>query len=468
MVLTPIQRAFCAARTGRDIILKPRRVYITTLEVAYDLWWFFNVRGARVVIVCQTTDDHGVRDELAEMVRQLLESLREHVAFSLDVENARNLAWHARDARLHIIEAGASLDTARGRGRGITVNRLHATEMASWRHGVETMTVLQNAMPQDVRFGSATIESTPRGAAGPYFERWSSAVDGKGNFRPHFFPWYEHPDYRVALEPGEAVTARAEWERQLLGQGVAPEAVKWRRLQIADQGEDVVAQEYPNDPISCFLLSGRCFFDARLCHEQLARCAPPAAVEQRGMLRIWDKPKPGAQYVIGADTAEGGGGDPSAAVVFERGTGQHCATLHGQFIPWDFAAALVGLSTYYNRALIAPERNNHGHAVIQAIQRGYGAGARLYTHRDDKPGWLTNEVTRAPMLDALDASHRRGTFATPDRTLIEQMSRFVVGDNGKAEATQGAHDDAVMAAAIGWAVLTRPRVRRDFGVLVPR
>lgn len=467
MQLTPLQRAYCARRTSRDIILKPRRVYITTLEVAYDLWWFFTVRGARVIVTCQTSDDHGIRDELAEMIRVMLESLREHIDIRLDVENNLRLGWHARDARLRIVEAGATLETARGRGRGITVNRLHATELAAWRHGIETMTVLLNAMPQDARYGSVTIESTPRGAAGYYFERWQAAVEGRGNFTAQFFPWYEHEEYRTALSEGEVIQAADEAERHLLARGVPPEALKWRRLQVADQGADQIAQEYPNDPTSCFLLSGRCFFDARLCNAQLLQCAPPIAVEQRGMLRIWEKPRKGSAYVIGADTAEGGGGDPSAALVFERGTGAHVASLHGQFIPWDFAQALVSLSTYYNGAVIAPERNNHGHAVIQAVQRGYGAGRRLYVHRDGKPGWLTNELTRSPMLDALDASHRRGTFRTPDRTLVEQMSRFVVSDDGKAEATKGSHDDLVMAGAIGWAVLTRPLVRRDFSALVP-
>jgi hypothetical protein len=476
MRLTGIQRAYNASRTTRDIILKPRRVYMTTLEVARDLWWFLTKRGARVIIVCQSADDHGTRDEIADMLRTMLESLREHFPIKLDIENNLRLAWYERDSRLRIVEAGATLDTARTRGRGITVNRLHATEFAAWRHGVETLTVLLNAMPQDPKQGEVVIESTPRGATGPYHERWQDAVSGKGNFTAQFFPWYHHEAYRAPLDPDERLSPENEEEQRLFVLGVSPEAIKWRRKQIADQGADVIAQEYPSDPETCFLLSGREFFDSKVTIALLANAKPPEKTYPlRGSgvhatLRVWGKPERGVQYCIGADTSMGGGGDDSGATVREFGTGVEVAKISGQIKPGEFAGILAKLGVTYNVAVIAVERNGEsGGATIDRLVNVIRY-PRVFHDRDKKPGWLTSTMSRPAALAALEQGHRDGTWRTLDKPTLQQMKVFVWRDkpNGqaKAEAAPNEKDDLIMCEAVCWDVLRRPiaKVTRDLDI----
>lgn len=467
LTLNEIQRAYCRARTGRDVALKPRQVGFTTLEQARDIFHFLTRPGARVVATCQSMTDHTPRKVLAKNYDVMFGSL-ERLGIRLNWKTKTGSEWvlDDRDASLRIIEAGASEAAAEKKGRAGTITRLHLTETAFYEYADATLNALLECVPAP-EFGSEIVsESTPNGAHGTFYRQCKSAIAGTSGFRFHFFPWFSAREYAVPLDEGERVEPRNERERLLVERyGLRPEQLKWYQRKVASRGDaELVAQEYPNDPDTCFLVSGRCFFDLALIAEAIAGAAEPIAVEDRGRLRIWQQPQRGSSYVIGADTAEGGGGDPSAALVYERGTGQHVATMHGQYIPWDFAGALVALGRRYNGAAIAPERNNHGHAVIQAMQREHRYG-RLYVHHDGKPGWLTNEASRAPMLDALDASHRRGTFNTNDTAFLGQMRTFVITDSGKAEAAKGEQDDLIMGGAIGWAVLTRPGVHRDMSAL---
>jgi hypothetical protein len=140
--------------------------------------------------------------------------------------------------------------------------------------------------------------------------------------------------------------------------------------------------------------------------------------------------------------------------MYRRSTGEHVATLDGQFPPHMAAEAAVELCEEYNGALIAPERNNHGHAVLQAIETlGY---EYIYQHTDERLGWLTNAVTRPVMLDALEDAHRSGLWSSPDEHVLAQFRKFVVSERGKPEAARGEFDDLVLAAAIGWAVRSLP------------
>jgi hypothetical protein len=456
MVLTNVQQTYCASRTSRDIICKPRQIFFTTLESARDLWWFLVKPGARVVLVCQSQTDMATLKDIAEKFRIFVDCLRGlGVQFEFGRETLTEWTMPKRDASLRIIQAGASEASAEKKGRGGTINRLHFTEAAFFEWASNTFNSLQESVPTE---GSEIVnESTPNGASGFYFEQWKAAVKGKSAFRPHFFPWWLHPEYKTPLDAGEFFQPENDFEQNLLLKGVSPESLKWYRGKVLGKGGNraLVEQEYPSDPQTCFLLSGRCFFDLEKLSSDMARAREPLVKEDHDRLLIWKKPEEGKSYVIGADTSEGTGGNESAALVYERGSGTHCATLRGQFIPYDFAVKLDELGRRYNEAILAPERNNHGHAVLVVLERDKKY-PRIYKHWDSKHGWHTNEASRPMMLDELDASHRRGSWKTFDAAGLAQMHDFVLDERGRAAASAGSDDDWVLAAAIGWAVLQQP------------
>jgi hypothetical protein len=138
------------------------------------------------------------------------------------------------------------------------------------------------------------------------------------------------------------------------------------------------------------------------------------------------------------------------------------ATLHGQFPPWEMARAAAQVGRMYSNASIAVERNNHGHAVLQALEKDQKY-SNIYRALDQKLGWLNTETTRTAALDALEDAHRLGHALTADEKVLGEMLVFIVNAKGKAEAAKGAHDDLVLSYAIGWDVIRRPAAARGMG-----
>lgn len=468
--LTWVQQQYNANRTARDIILKPRQVGVTTLEAARDIWFFLTKPGARVVVVCQSQTDQAPFKDVSEKFRLFFDSLaRAGLRLEFGRESFGEWSLPKRDSTLRIIQAGASEAAAAKKGRAGTVNRLHITEAAFFEHAETTFNSILESVPGP-EFGSEVVnESTPNGVGGFYYEQWQSAVRHENGYTPHFFRWWEHPEYSVEMSHGETVSPSNDLEKKLSALGVKSEQLKWYRRKSAEKGKDLTSQEYPSDPDSCFLVSGRSFFDPDLVTAHMRAAKPPLRVEAHGALRVWKEPVKGAQYVIGADTAEGLSGDGTkeagdycAAPIFDRETGEHVATLHGHWTPGDFARVLAATGTTYNDALIAVERNNHGHAVLLGLEREQKY-RYIYRHDDDKLGWPTNQMTRPVVLDKLDDGHRQGFFRTNDTLMLGEMRTFVVTGGGRAEAAKGAHDDLVMGGAIAWTVRGKPLPPRGIG-----
>lgn len=449
-----IQRALEDARTGRDIVLKPRQVGLTTWELARDLWIFLTREAVRVVIVVQTDSDHKPLRETSEKIRLMLESL--NTAFPWRAQTVSQ--WSLGDSMLSIVEAGASEAKAQKQGRGGTIHRLHITELAFFEFARETLNAILEAVPQSAE---VCIESTANGASGVFYERYQRARIGDGDYHAHFFRWHDHAEYRTTLKPDETIEPITPREYELVDRyGASLEQLKWYRNKVADKGQDLVDQEYPLDEETCWLSAGRQFFDRARSVELKSLTRPPIAIE--GDLHVFEQPIRGATYVVVADPSEGVGGDPGAAVVYGRG-GKHVATLHGQFPTWKMGELLDAVGRKYNTAVVVVERNNHGHAVIQALEfppksenqrRPY---PKLYRGTDGRIGWVTTEITRSAALEALESGHRGGEWSTPDARVLGEMLTFVVNKHGKPEAQAGSHDDLVLATAIMWSLLRTTR-----------
>lgn len=462
--LNPIQRKYNATRTARDIVLKPRQIGFTTLELARDIHRFVTVPGARVVVVVQSLTDHGPLKQVSSAIRVMLEGLKtEGVELRFRTETLSEWVLADRDASLRIVEAGASEAAAEKKGRSGTITRLHLTETAFYEYAEATLNALLECVPGP-EFGSEiVIESTANGAAGMYYDQYQAASKGTSGFRAHFYPWWEQPEYSLPLEPEEVIEPASDREAAMMRDGATRENLKWYRRKVAEKKrQDLVDQEYPSDPETCFLIAGRTFFDRDITVALRGRTRDPIATEMAGQLRIWKQPEKGKTYVATVDPSEGVGGDPGAVIVNERDTGEHVATLHGQFPVGELANRADAIGRRYNTALLVVERNNHGHAVLNALLDPPRSTTRarypnVYCGTDRRPGWYSTEVSRSAALDKLEDAHRNGTWWTPDVKVIGEMLTFVIDTKGKAAATSGAHDDLVMPTVIGWDVLSQPR-----------
>jgi hypothetical protein len=290
------------------------------------------------------------------------------------------------------------------------------------------------------------LESTPNGAAGCFYDEWQRAEE-KGAHK-HFFPWWWEPSYRRE-HPAVAKFTEEEAALRKLHK-LSSKQVAFRR-EVQANLRNLAPQEFAEDPSSCFLASGDCVFDLKMIEERRAEVIPPSRVRDNGRLQIWFAPQRGREYIIGCDPAGGGtSGDYACAEVIDRKSGMQCAELRGHWPPRELAARIAELATEYNEALLAVERNNHGHAVLAYLTstRRYD---NLYSAGDD-PGWMTTTFTRPLMLESFAAALSDPSSRIYSRALLEECKTFVRRENGTPGAAAGAHDDCIIAMAIALAV----------------
>jgi len=173
-------------------------------------------------------------------------------------------------------------------------------------------------------------------------------------------------------------------------------------------------------------------------------------MRDNGRLMNWLPAQTGREYVIGVDPAGGGAeGDYSCAEVIDRELGTQCAELHGHYPPRELARKLVDLGKEYNRALLAVEKNNHGHGVLACLRMMECPNVFMQKGQD---GWLTSAISRPAMIENLAAalSEEPTLFRSP--RLLNECRTFVRYADGNTGAAPGTHDDCVMALAIAWAV----------------
>lgn len=196
-----------------------------------------------------------------------------------------------------------------------------------------------------------------------------------------------------------------------------------------------------------------------------------------GPLKIWEMPQEGHKYVIGSDVAEGkmrdmassrkrdmlmamtsDQPDYSASIVLDMETGKHCASWHGTMSPAQYAIAVMGLGYWYNMALLAPERNNHGIVLVQAFHdRRYPHIYRKHVDPGtitnspvlDTLGWTTSAVSRPLLITRIAEMITHYPDFTRDKELVSELRTMEVDlATGTPRGKGRNKDDRVLALGI--------------------
>jgi len=329
-------------------------------------------------------------------------------------------------------------------GRGLTIHNLHCSEVARWlRDPAEVLASLRAAVPPD---GEIVLESTPNGAGGVFYEEWQHA--NETGYARHFFPWWYDDEYREESDASDVRPLTPEEEDLVRRAELTKEQIAWRRNNRA-QLRKLAAQEYAEDPISCFLASGECVFELEAIDRAFETTPVPVLVRENGRLEIWLRPRPERQYIIGVDPAGGGTeGDYACAEVIDRQTAMQCAELHGHYSPRELAMKLIDLARTYNEALLVVERNNHGYGVLANLR---AAGYEKVFRDGSQDGWLTSAVTKPAMIENLAAILSIKPELFQSERLLAECRTFVRRADSGSGSNSGSHDDCVMAMAIALA-----------------
>nr|WP_038224851.1 terminase [Vibrio sp. ER1A] len=403
--------------------------------------------------------------------------------------------------------------------RSGTLQFLHISELGKIcaKYPQKAEEVKTGSMPTVHTGSKCFIESTAEGAAGYYYElcnlaqeqQQSGAPLGPKDFNFRFIPWYTHPNY-IATVPSTGFKQSKYFKDYFAAVETAmkitlsEERRQWYMETYHKYGEKT-KQEYPSTPQEAFLTSGRRVFNAIQCMAAEGRCKKPLLIYEvnpetgkmsdvrnevnstkkgeelvkglMGYLLIWELPDEGQDYALGADVAEGLEHRDRSSLDVLDAQGRQVAHWFGHLDTDQFAKIINHIGRFYNKAYVGPERNNHGHAVLNKLRDIYPL-SRIYTEeyhdRDDdreetqRIGWLTTRASKPIIITNLNEDLRHETDGIQWIGTIREMNTYVYDSKGSTNAIDGAFDDQVMSYAIAKEMVVRmPRTPKKINTPRP-
>lgn len=257
---------------------------------------------------------------------------------------------------------------------------------------------------------------------------YRAAKRGENGWHPVFLPWSVHPGRDLAWYSAQRLDA-----------------------QTRTGALDDLYEQYPATDEQALAPRQK---DKRLALAWIENCASTssATVTVQGMpalpgMAVYQLPQPGRRYMIGADSAEGNpSSDDSVACVVDAVSWEQVATLAGKLEPGTFAGQIRQVASYYNRATVMPERQNHGHATILALQ-AFGDVTVAYG-LDGRPGWNSDERGKVLMYDLTAEALQNGSCRVACSETRSQLANI---ENNTLRAPSGLKDDYADAFALALA-----------------
>jgi hypothetical protein len=486
----------------RAIMLKCRQWGGSTFV---ESWYYHKIsyrKGKRAVIM---TEADMSRDNLFNMVKTFHENAPKAVRPMTRASNEKALIFDTpKGSAVKGLRSRYDVKTCESKGGlGITTHYIHLSEYAFFKDAsLNTVAGLLESVPSEYPAILGTqiiIESTANGVGGIFYNTWkeSEQQEAEGKVPEYlriFIPWFFHSEYK--RNPSEAeleeikgtLSDDEEWllKQELpSGRMVSYAQLKWRRWKISTlvppvgfSKEEFFKQWYPATAEEAFIYSGKQVFPASEVRATLEECYSPMLVgdfnmhtgriekHPKGLVKIWEKPKPGCKYVIGGDVAEGlANGDFSSLDVLKLPYGQQVAQVHGKVDPDTFGELAYHLGIYYHKALMGIESNNHGLTTITALKKknypNLYQREKLDANADGRKtktaGWLTTKKSKYKIIDQLRGALRDGETGICCKETLSEMGDYTIheGDNGTMTygAKLGCFDDRVMSLAIGLEML---------------
>lgn len=409
-------------------------------------------------------------------------------------------------------------------GRSGTYQFLLVTEVAYLSdEGVANADEVLAGLLKCVPYEADTIiieESTAKGAIGYFYDKFTTAItfdefrQGRNGVVRLFAAWFEFADSRL-VPISEGINGwddLSDHERGLAEKwGLDLEQVAWMRWALREECKgdwDRFLQDYPFDPETAFLKSGRGMFSTSSLEwqEKVANLRPrefgylqyneradriqwTRTDEAQARSVRWETPIPGCRYLIAVDTMTGadqtGGQDPDSHAVFVLRDGymkqsewhEPAVVMRNMMAPavkpgslccwWgiDVLEEEVWRMARYWQALICPEMNmDRGLVELLKLRGDVDIYQReMFNRRESEVtkalGWMTDVRTRPMILEGLAGRLREagrggmGGLEVRCPWAIKQMKNFVVKANGRAEASAGHHDDDVLSLGIACQLL---------------
>lgn len=473
------------------VILKPRQKGASTCAQALT---YHHMRKHENLSGSLMGDIAGTSDKVFEIYRRYAEN----DTFPWD-DTGTNLADNGNLADLIKLNTGSAYgkETAgsKNAGRSGTIQVGNMTETAFWTttgRGDPALAYLQSLYDGD-NLSLVVADSTPNGPQGWFYNTWVQ----DNEWAKVFAAWFEFSDSVIPFDSEDQLkhfkdTMTDDEHSEMDRFDVNYEQLHWRRRVLQDKCNGDLSkfrQEYPSDAEECFLMSSRPRFHVDILKKmekstkkqksevgtvniqnegETATFKP----DSRGFCKVWNHPHEDDKYVISVDTCtgedqqqQGLAADPDyhSVQVWRSGyddiNGDYhvprLVALHHSRVDIGYLAEEVfALSLYFGKALVIPEVNNSGLALVRYLL-DYGVPCYRRRRMNDSSGmveksfgWSTDKITRKTVIDHLASEILDENLDIPCEEVLKEMRTFVVNERGKPEAAPGHHDDHVLAAAI--------------------
>ena len=400
------------------MMLKARQLGMSWLCLSYALWLMI-FRPVATILLMSKRDDEAVellQERLMKMYAELPAWMRARVV----------VRQSAHDFMLSNGSRAKAFPTSGGRSYTASFVLLDEADFLPDLSGT------LNALRPTVDAGGQLVmistvdKSEP---TSPFKQIFRSAwYHGDGEYNPVFLPWDVRPERTPA------------WYAQV--------AVDMRKQTATD---DSLWQEYPatvEQALAPLQLSKRIPFAwLEKCQERAPRVWSGKGAPAVPGLVVWRPPESGRAYMCGADPAEGNpNSDDSACTVIDAESWEEVASFRGKYEPEIFAGYLDLVGQWYNQAPVMPERNNHGHALILALQTS--GKLQVLKGPDNKEGWLSSERGKTLMYDLAAQVVHDGDTVLRTGELVSQLASL---EAETLRAPSGLMDDLADSFALALA-----------------
>ncbi len=475
--LNGIQQRYHDAKDDEDIVLKSRKVGISTYEVLDGFHDLLFRPYSKSLVICHIQTS---TEELFSKLRFAYDNLPDFLRPAFDTFTQKKVVLketpYGEDLR-----SGYQIGTAGSEdfGRGGDISKVHMSEYAFYRDPTK---IWASVMAACVPGAKKSIESTANGY-NDFHAHWKRAVEHESSFKPHFFAWHEDATCVSPAIPSFLAQLPDQDQEYIKRFDLSPEQATfyfWQRDR-GGFGKHKTHQEFPSTPQEAFVASSETVFDIELINKieaKLAKRKKEAAgkfvqeTRENGSFIIWRQPVRGWRYVIGADASKGvAGGDYSCAIVLDNDSGEQVAEMHGRWPPDIFSTKLAELGEMYNNALLAVEYDRFGAAILERLQILHHYPNIYYERRFDKAvkryvigqlGWVPTPKAKTQIIMELQSALRREDIIVNSEGFLEECHTFVhIGERkmagmpskmgaiaGKAGTEQAKRDDRIIAMAL--------------------
>lgn len=412
LALKPAQLAFVRARSHRNLVLKARQLGFSTAIQASLLYDSLRQTARTITLAHKIESTQALRRMADRFYFGLDPAIRPERQYA----NASLTTYPALGSENVIATAGGY-----GVARGMSLRYQHWSEVAWWRDSEDIVAgLLQAGDPEWV-----VAESTPNGATGWFYQKCMEALDGSSEWKLHFFPWWWDSEY-VADVPEDFEPDDEEQDLQARHSLSLPQ-LAWRRLKRREM-KRLFLQEYPEDPVQCFLLSGNGYFIDVLGSWAVGQPAP----------------QPSQTCIAGLDW--GKSTDYTVLSIFDREHKRQVALYRWNKLPWgEMRRRIVEACREWHVDTLIPEANSIGDVNIEALREEMYA-ADFTMHVDP---FMTTNPSKHEAADELYEWLRQGGQLLDRPEQRHEMFAFTASQTAtgawKLAAPDGSHDDIVIA-----------------------